>query len=78
MKTVNLPTTVLIDPDISYEAKGVYCYLYSRQANNFPINPLTKKGEKKWERCVRELIKNGYIEIQNDNVFLKNNVIIKE
>jgi exonuclease I len=70
MKTVNLPTTVLIDQDISYEAKGVYCYLYSRQANNFPID-LTKKGEKKWEKSIRELIKNGYIEIEKDNVFFR-------
>ena len=71
MKTVNLPTTVLIDADISYEAKGVYCYLYSRQALNFPKNLMTQKEEKKWEKCIRELIKNDYIEIKGNNVFFK-------
>ena len=71
MKTVNIPTTVLIDQDISYEAKGVYCYLYSRQANNFPINPLPRKEQNKWERCIRELIRNDYIEISKNNVFFK-------
>lgn len=69
MKTVNLPTTVLIDQDISYEAKGVYCYLYSRQANNFPINAMTPKEQKKWDRCIRELIRNDYIDMNKNNVF---------
>jgi hypothetical protein len=72
MKTVNLPTTVLIDPEISYEAKGVYCYLYSRQSLDFPVNPTTIKDEKKWQKCIRELIRNGYIKINKNNVlFLK-------
>lgn len=72
MKTVNLPTTVLIDPEISYEAKGVYCYLYSRQALNYPTNAMTQREEKKWQKCIRELIRNGYIKINKNNVlFLK-------
>ncbi len=71
MKTAQIPTTILIDPEVSYEAKGVYCYLYSRQALNFSAKLMTLKEEKKWDRCIRELIRNDYIEIKKNNVFFK-------
>ena len=62
MKTVNLPTTVLIDPDISYSAKGIYCYLYSR----YKFNQCDKY---KYNKAIKELVKNGYLKIKGDNVF---------
>lgn len=69
MKTVQLPTTVLIDNDISFEAKGVYCYLYSRY--NFIGHAIlqSNKNRKKLDKSLKELIKNEYISIKNNNVF---------
>lgn len=69
MKTVNLPTTVLIDPDISYEAKGVYCYLYSRYKFNQYQIMKTIFDKYKYDKAIKELVKNNYIEIKGNNVF---------
>tara|TARA_R100000084_G_C4554728_1_gene101717 strand:+ start:171 stop:389 length:219 start_codon:yes stop_codon:yes gene_type:complete len=69
MKTVNLPTTVLIDPDISYSAKGIYCYLYSRYKFNQCQNMKTIFDKYKYNKAIKELVKNGYLKIKGDNVF---------
>ena len=71
MKTVNLPTTVLIDQDISYEAKGVYCYLYSRNKLNGSIMPKSISEQLKYDKGIKELVKNDYIQIKANNVFFK-------
>ena len=69
MKTVELPTTILIDQDISYDAKGVYCYLYSRHELHGPSFPKSINEQKKYYKCIRQLVKNKYIRIENNNVF---------
>lgn len=69
MKTVNIPTTVLIDQDISYEAKGIYCYLYSRNKFNGCIITKTIFDKYKYDKGIKELVKNNYIEIKGNNVF---------
>jgi folate-dependent tRNA-U54 methylase TrmFO/GidA len=69
MKTVNLPTTVLIDPDISYEAKGIYCYLYSRYKFNESQIIQTIFDKYKYHKAIKELIKHDYIEFKGNNVF---------
>jgi len=69
MKTVNLPTTVLIDPEISYEAKGIYCYLYSRYKFNQCQIIKTIFNKYKYDKAIKQLIKNSYIQIQGNNVF---------
>ena len=71
MKTVNLPTTVLIDPEISYEAKGIYCYLYSRNKLNGSISLKYISEQLKYDKGIKELVKNDYIEIKGNNVFFK-------
>ena len=69
MKIVQLPTTVLIDNDISFEAKGVYCYLYSRYHFNGYAIVQSNTNQKKLQKSIKELIKHKYISIKNNNVF---------
>jgi hypothetical protein len=69
MKTVELPTTVLIDQDISFEAKGIYCYLYSRHELHGNKMPNTLVQLKEYQRGIKELIKNEYIKIKYNNIF---------
>ena len=68
MKTVNIPTTILIDEAISYEAKGVYAYIYSRNKFNGTAN-IKLVDNLKFKKAIKELIKNKYIEIKYNNVF---------
>jgi hypothetical protein len=69
MKTVELLTTVLIDQDISYEAKGVYCYLYSRHELHGSNMPNTIINQKEFKKGIKELIKYKYIKIKYNNIF---------
>lgn len=71
MKTIEIPTTILLDPTISYESKGLYCYLYARHRNYEPILPDNFYQERKWKKSIRELVTNGYIDINENNIFFK-------
>lgn len=71
MKAIEIPTTVLEDTKISYESKGVYCCLYARSRNYEPILPKNDYKKEKWEKCIRELVKNDYIGINENNIFFK-------
>lgn len=72
MKITQIPTTCLFDENISYSAKGIYCLLYSRTKANNPINRDLKYSARAFTKGIKELIKNNYIKIyQNNVVFLK-------
>jgi G:T-mismatch repair DNA endonuclease (very short patch repair protein) len=68
MKPVTIPTIILSDLEISYEAKGVYWYLYAYNTEQMP-SLSCQKHIKKLNRCIKELIKNKYIKIEKNTVF---------
>lgn len=69
MKTALIPTKILNDDKISYLAKGVYCYLFSRSKKNIAVHPINISDQKKFDRAIKELIRNFYIEIRNNSIF---------
>jgi hypothetical protein len=62
MKTALIPTRVLNDSKISYLAKGVYCYLFSRSKKNTASYPVNITDQIKFDKALKELIRNFYIE----------------
>lgn len=62
MKICPIPTTILFDDTISLYAKGLYCILFAK--NTLPDDSKTKKA-------LKELIKNGYVSITDNNVYFK-------
>ena len=62
MKICPIPTTILYDDTISLGAKGLYCLLFAK--NTLPDDIKTKKA-------LKELIKNGYVSITDNNIYFK-------
>lgn len=67
--TITIPTTILFDEEISYVAKGLYCYIFARNKNVSPVVPKNVNQEKNLNKAFIELITKGYIRLKNKNVY---------
>jgi hypothetical protein len=67
--TITIPTKILFDEEISYIAKGLYCYIFARNKNSTGTIPKNVNQEKNLNKAFTELMRAGYVQVKDKNVY---------